>query len=222
MTTTISRLEPLHHFFKRTWMLQLTLLLGCAMACSALLAQSTPAPSGQSTSATLIPPGGGGGSGTTGITLHCTILGASTTPSALTGRASHLGGDTTFNLPWNGRTTVIPKGRVVLQFDTSLLGPNLFIPLPSTRVLHYGNQSSCAVTFVPTSTSVGFISGLEITQGTQTSANSVPLQIGKKARLKIMGCGLNFSWANYSVDVTVNGQTTSFGLTDSVSPAVKG
>lgn len=191
------------------------------MACSALLTQTPPAPTGQSTSATLIGPGGGGGGGTTaGITLRCNILGASSTPLAVTGKTSHLGGDTSFNLPWNGKTTAPPKGRTVLQFDQVSIGTTTYQALPSNQILHYGNQSSCVVTFVPTSTSVGFISGLEITQGTQTSANSVPLQIGKKACLKIMGCGLNFSWANYTVDVTVNGQTTSFGLSDSVSPAV--
>lgn len=203
-------------------MLRPTLLLGCALACSALLSQTSPIPTGPSTSATLIGPGGGGGGGGTtgGITLRCIILGTSTVPSTLTGTMSHLGGDTPFTLSWNGKTAAPPKGRTVLQFGPVPIGGTNYQPLPSTLALHYGNQNSCAVTFVPPSTSVGFISGLEITQGTQTSANNVPLQIGKKARLKIMGCGLNFSWANYTVDVTVNGQTTSIGLSDSVSPAV--
>ncbi|MBL0313298.1 MAG: hypothetical protein IPP78_11415 [Holophagaceae bacterium] len=206
-------------------MLYRTLVLGCALACSALLSQTFPAPTGQSTSATLIGPGGGGpgggGGGTTaGITLRCNILGASSTPLTVSGQASHLGGDATFNLPWNGKITGIPNGRAVLQFREISVGTTNFQPLPSNRVLHYSNQNTCAVTYVPSSTVVGFISGLEITQGTQNSANSVPLEIGKKALLKIQGCGLNFSWANYTVDVTVNGQTTSFGLMDSVSPAV--
>ena len=123
----------------------------------------------------MLPPGGGGGGGgTVGIKLQCNILGASTTPSAVTGKTSHLGGDTPFNLPWNGKTSAPSRGRAVLQFDPIFLGTAQYQPLPSNRVLHYSTQNNCAVTYVPTTTTVGFVSGLEITQGTQTSANTVP------------------------------------------------
>lgn len=170
---------------------------------------------------TLISDGGGGSTpGTVGITLQCSILGASATPSAVTGAMRHLGGDATFNVPWNGRTSAPARGRTLLQFDSPSIGGVVYTALPSSRVLHYGKQSDCAVTYVPSSTVAGFIAGLELTQGTQTAANSVPLIAYRDGVLKILGCGLNFTTASYQVTFTANGVTTDYFVNGNLSPSV--
>lgn len=74
--------------------------------------------------------------------------------------------------------------------------------------------------YLPSGTTAGYITGLQVTQGPQNEIGSVPLVANKPALLKIFGCGLNFTSAQYSVVVTSFGQSFNYSLSGSVSNSV--